>query len=87
VPDQIEEAWRLLEAQGATVRRLPLAALSRAEAEALLWHLRRRLRALMERHAPDPPPFNWRAYRVSLVARPAAYRNAPTAAYLRREAA
>lgn len=63
VADDIEEAWALLEAQGATVRRIPLSSLSRGEAAIVLWHERRRLRVLMERFAPDPVPFDWRKYR------------------------
>lgn len=85
--DQIEEAWALLEAKGAVAHRVPLSPLSRWEAELLLTHERRRLRALMERYAPDPQPFNWRKYRLTQVRSRVVVCTAATAAHLRREAA
>jgi hypothetical protein len=67
LPELLEDAWSDLEHQRAVVRRVPLSSLSRGEVAVLLWHERRRLRVLMERHAPDPLPFDWRKYRRSLV--------------------
>lgn len=65
---RVEAAWAALDRQGAVVVRVELEGRSAAELQALVWHEERRVRALAERDAPDPQPFNWRSYRASLTA-------------------
>jgi hypothetical protein len=62
-PLLLEAAWDELYRQGAVVKRVPVGGLSRGEVAALLERERRRLRAMNERFAPDPAPFDWRAWR------------------------
>lgn len=60
----LECAWASLDRQGAVVVRVDPEPLSVPELLGLVWHEERRVRALAEREAPDPPPFNWRAHRA-----------------------
>lgn len=63
-PALLEAAWSELERQGAVVRRVPVGGLTRGELAALLEGERRRLRAMNERFAPGPEPFDWRDWRA-----------------------
>lgn len=64
----LEWAWAALDRHGAVVVRVDLEDRSLAELQGLVWHEERRVRALAEREAPGPRPFNWRTYRASLTA-------------------